>query len=59
MERDPDKLAFEKEQMKGPLGGPLRKRFEDDNLAILENFDIMVDRVDAIGHDAASRGMWS
>jgi hypothetical protein len=45
--RNADDLAFEKEQMKTALGGPLRDRIEENNLQILQNFDEMVDRTGA------------
>jgi hypothetical protein len=41
--RDAEQLAFEKEQMKGQLGQPLRQRAEENNLQILQNFDAIVD----------------
>lgn len=45
--RNADDLAFEKEQMKTAIGGPLRDRIEENNLQILQNFDEMVDRTGA------------
>jgi hypothetical protein len=42
-ERDAAQLAFEKEQMKGPLGAPLRQRAEENNLQALQNFDALID----------------
>jgi hypothetical protein len=41
--RNPMQLAFEKEQMKGELGGPLRQRAEDNITQINQNFDAMID----------------
>jgi hypothetical protein len=41
--RDAAQLAFEKEQMKGPLGEPLRLRAEENNLQALQNFDALID----------------
>lgn len=45
--RNADELAFEKEQMKMQMGGPLRDRVEENNLQILQNFDEFVDRTGA------------
>ena len=42
-ERDAAQLAFEKEQIKGPLGAPLRERAELNNLQALQNFDALID----------------
>jgi hypothetical protein len=42
-ERDAAQLAFEKEQIKGPLGAPLRERSELNNLQALQNFDALID----------------
>lgn len=52
-ERDAAQLAFEKEQMKGPLGAPLRERAELNNLQALQNFDALVDMT---GSQLASSG---
>lgn len=52
-QRDPGQLAFEKEQMKSELGGPLRNRAEENNLQILQNFDAAID---ATGAQAAFAG---
>lgn len=41
--REAGQLAFEKEQMKGPLGEPLRLRAEENNLQALQNFDALID----------------
>lgn len=46
-EREAGQLAFEKEQMKGELGAPLRKRAEENNLQILQNFDSLIDLSEA------------
>lgn len=45
--RDAEQLAFEKEQLYGALGGPLRKRAEENNLQALENFDRFIDETGA------------
>ena len=52
-EREPGQLAFEKEQMKGEFGAPLRNRAEENNLQILQNFDAAID---ATGAQAAFAG---
>jgi len=41
--REASQLAFEKEQIKGPLGAPLRQRAEENNLQALQNFDALID----------------
>lgn len=41
--REASQLAFEKEQIKGPLGEPLRARAEQNNLQALQNFDALID----------------
>jgi hypothetical protein len=41
--REAQQLAFEKEQIKGPLGAPLRERAELNNLQALQNFDALID----------------
>lgn len=46
-ERDAAQLAFEKEQIKGPLGAPLRERAELNNLQALQNFDALIDMTGA------------
>jgi hypothetical protein len=46
-ERDAGQLAFEKEQIKGEFGAPLRNRAEENNLQILQNFDAAIDDVGA------------
>lgn len=52
-QRDAAQLAFEKEQMKGEFGAPLRNRAEENNLQILQNFDATID---ATGAKAAFSG---
>lgn len=54
--RDADQLSFEKEQMKGPLGAPLRARAEENNLQALQNFDALIDDTGAISPDVAATG---
>lgn len=51
--REAEQLAFEKEQMKGPLGAPLRNRAEENNLQIMQNFDALIDKT---GAEAAHAG---
>lgn len=46
-ERDPSQLAFEKEAIKGPLGQPLVTRAEQNNLAIMQRFDELLDETGA------------
>jgi hypothetical protein len=41
--REAGQLAFEKEQIKGPLGAPLIQRAEENNLQALQNFDALID----------------
>jgi hypothetical protein len=41
--REAQQLAFEKEQIKGALGEPLRQRAEQNNLQALQNFDALID----------------
>lgn len=45
--RNAAQLAFEKEQMKGPFGAPLRERAEQNNLEILKNFDTLIEETGA------------
>ena len=45
--REASQLAFEKEQIKGPLGEPLRARAEQNNLQALQNFDALIDMTGA------------
>ena len=54
--RDPEQLAFEKEQIFSELGGPLRKRAEENNLQALQNFDRFIDMTGAEAPDVASTG---
>ena len=54
--RDAQQLAFEKEQIKSDLGGPLRQRAEENNLQALQNFDALVDMTDAQLMDLSSTG---
>ena len=46
-ERDAAQLAFEKEQIRGPQGAPLRERAELNNQQALQNFDALVDQTGA------------
>jgi hypothetical protein len=52
-QREAGQLAFEKEQIKGEFGAPLRNRAEENNLQILQNFDATID---ATGAQAAFAG---
>lgn len=54
--REAQQLAFEKEQIKSALGGPLRQRAEENNLQTLQNFDALLDMTDAQINDIASVG---
>jgi hypothetical protein len=56
--REAGQLAFEKEQIKGPLGAPLRQRAEENNLQALQNFDALIDLTGAqtIGSGPAATG---
>jgi hypothetical protein len=54
--RDAQQLAFEKEQIKSDLGGPLRQRAEENNLQALQNFDALVDMTDAQLMDLSATG---
>jgi len=51
--REAGQLAFEKEQMKGQLGAPLRQRAEQNNLEVLQNFDSLMEMT---GAEAAQSG---
>jgi len=51
--REAEQLAFEKEQMKGQFGEPLRKRIEQNNLEVLQNFDALMEMT---GAQAAQSG---
>lgn len=54
--RNPDQLAFEKEQMKTEIGQPLRNRAEENNLQIMQNFDSLIDDTGSGAVDVASTG---
>lgn len=54
--RDPEQLAFEKEQLFSQLGGPLRRRAEENNLQALQNFDRFIDMTGGEAPDIASTG---
>lgn len=54
--RNPDQLAFEKEQIKTEIGQPLRNRAEENNLQIMQNFDALIDDTGAGAIDVASTG---
>lgn len=54
--RDASQLAFEKEQIKSSLGGPLRKRAEENNLQALTNFEKIIDSTEAKAPDISSTG---
>jgi hypothetical protein len=54
--RDAQQLAFEKEQIKSDLGGPLRQRAEENNLQALQNFDALADMTDAQLADLSATG---
>lgn len=54
--RDAQQLAFEKEQIKSDLGGPLRQRAEENNLQLLQNFDNLIEMTDAQLMDLSSTG---
>lgn len=54
--RNPDQLAFEKEQMKTEIGQPLRDRAEENNLQIMQNFDSLIDDTGSGAVDVASTG---
>ena len=51
--REAQQLAFEKEQMKGQFGAPLRQRVEQNNLEALQNFDALMEMT---GAEAAQTG---
>jgi hypothetical protein len=46
-QREAGQLEFEKEQIKGEFGAPLRNRAEENNLQILQNFDAAIDSTGA------------
>lgn len=54
--RKAEQLAFEKEQMKGPMGEPLRQRLEENNIQIMENMDALFDMSEANAPDIVSTG---
>lgn len=54
--RNPDQLAFEKEQMKTEIGQPLRNRAEENNLQIMQNFDSLIDDTGSGAVDVSSTG---
>ncbi len=54
--REPNQLAFEKEQMKSELGGPLRNRAEENNVEVMNNFDELFDRSGAQSADLPATG---
>jgi hypothetical protein len=54
--RNAEQLAFEKEQMKGPLGEPLRQRAEENNLQALQNFESVIDSTGAESPDIVPTG---
>lgn len=54
--RSAEQLAFEKEQMKGPLGEPLRQRAEQNNIQAMQNFDALIDTTGAETPDIVSTG---
>lgn len=54
--RDPDQLAFEKDQIKTPEGDLLRKRQNDNNMQALQNFEALVDVTGAETPDLISSG---
>lgn len=54
--REAGQLAFEKEQMKGELGAPLRKRAEENNLQIMQNFESLLDESGADAPDMSATG---
>lgn len=54
--RNPDLLAFEKEQIKSELGQPLRTRAEENSVQIMQNFDTLLDRTGAEMPDMAATG---
>jgi hypothetical protein len=54
--RDAEQLAFEKEQMKSALGGPLRQRAEENNVQALQNFDSLLEMTDSQLTDMTATG---
>lgn len=45
--RDPEQLAFEKSQITGPLGAPLRNRAEENKLKLMQDFDSSIEKTGA------------
>ena len=54
--RSADVLAFEKEQIRGPAGQPLRTQKEAQNLALMQNMDALFDMTDAQSASAVEAG---
>lgn len=54
--RESQQLAFEKEQIRSDLGGPLRNRAEENNLGALQNFDALIGMTDAQLADLSTTG---
>ena len=54
--RQAEQLAFEKEQLRGALGEPLRARAEETNLSGLQNFEAMIELTGATAPDASATG---
>lgn len=54
--RDADQLSFEKDQIAGDLGAPLRQRAEESNLNIMQNFDNLIDMTGAQAIDPITTG---
>lgn len=54
--REAEQLAFEKEQIKGQSGAPLRARAEENNIQALGNFDALIDMSEAKAPDIAASG---
>jgi len=54
--REANQLAFEKEQIKNPLGDPLRERAEQNNLQVLGNLDAIADMTEAQSADFIAAG---
>lgn len=54
--RNPEILAFEKEQIRGPEGQPLRTRAEEKNLAVMQNVDALFEMTDAQAASSVEAG---
>jgi hypothetical protein len=54
--RESGQLAFEKEQMKGPEGAPLRKRAEENNIQVLGNLESVLDNTGGAAVDPGATG---